>query len=73
MNCPKCKAEMIQGWVMDVTYGGRVPSHWAPGPPRDSIWTGTKLPDEAPVPIGAFRCSACGYLEYYARQEFAPR
>ena len=45
VNCPKCKAEMVQGWVMDNLYGGRVPSQWAPGTPRDSFWKGTKLPD----------------------------
>ena len=64
---------MVQGWVMDLTYGGRVASQWAPGQPRESFWTGTRLPDEAPVPIGAFRCTGCGFLEYYARDEFAPK
>jgi hypothetical protein len=64
---------MVQGWIMDMTYGGRVPSQWVPGPPRNSVWTGTKLPDEAAVPIGAFRCASCGYLEHYARDEFAAR
>jgi hypothetical protein len=24
------------------------------------------------VPVGTYRCTACGYLESYARLEFAP-
>jgi hypothetical protein len=73
MNCPKCKAELSQGFVVDSTYGGRLPSQWAPGPPDKSIWTGTKLPAEGIIPIAAFRCPGCGYLELYARHEFASR
>ncbi len=73
MTCPKCRGEMAQGWVVDNTYGGRTPSEWAPGAPRDSFWTGTKLPEGEMVPIGAFRCTSCGYLEFYARPEFARR
>ena len=73
MTCPKCNGDMVQGWIMDVVPSGRTVSEWAPGPPRESFWTGTLLPDSAPVPIGAFRCSGCGFLESYARHEFAPR
>ena len=73
MTCPKCRQEMVQGWVMDVTYGGRVPQQWAPGAPRQSFWTGTKRPDAPLVPVAAFRCPSCGLLEFYARDEFTPR
>jgi hypothetical protein len=34
---------------------------------------GLKLPDEKLVPIGTYRCSSCGFLEQYARQEFAAK
>lgn len=64
---------MEQGFVLDNTYGGRVVSHWAAGAPVKSIWTGTKLSEEDLVPIGAYRCSSCGFLELYARQEFAAK
>ena len=72
-QCPKCKSEMAQGFVLDNTYGARVVSHWAPGAPRTSFWTGTKVAEKDLIPIGTFRCPSCGYLEMYARDEFAAR
>ena len=72
-RCPKCGSGMEQGFVLDNTHGARVVSHWAPGAPLKSFWVGTKLPDEKQVPIGAYRCSSCGYLELYARDEFVAR
>jgi hypothetical protein len=62
---------MKQGYVLDNTYGARVVSHWAAGSPRKSFWTGTKPPATKQIPIGTFRCADCGYLESYARPEFA--
>jgi len=72
-QCPKCGSGMEQGFVLDNTYGARVVSHWAAGAPLKSFWAGTKLPDEKLVPIGTYRCSSCGFLELYARQEFAAK
>jgi ribosomal protein S27AE len=71
-QCPKCGDGMEQGFVLDNTYAARVVSQWVAGAPLKSFWLGTKLPDEKLVPIGTYRCSSCGYLESYARQEFAP-
>jgi len=71
--CPKCNSQMEQGFVMDNTYGARVVSHWAAGPPQKSFWAGTKLPEEKLIPIGTFRCSSCGYLESFAMPEFAAK
>ena len=62
---------MAQGFVLDNMYGGSVVSKWAAGAPMKSFWVGTKMPDEALIPIGAYRCSSCGFLELYARHEFA--
>ena len=45
-------------------------SQWAKGAPVKAFLFGTKRPD-AQLPVGTFRCSSCGYLEAYARQEFA--
>ena len=68
--CPKCSAQMEQGFVMDNSYGARIVSHWAAGAPRKSFWQGTKMPEEKLIPIGTFRCTACGFLESYALPEF---
>jgi hypothetical protein len=62
---------MDQGFIVDQGYGTRTVSSWAQGPPQKSFWSGTKLPDEGVVPIATYRCSSCGYLEAYARHEFA--
>jgi hypothetical protein len=63
---------MEQGFVLDQTRNARAVSAWVPGAPSKSFWSGTKLPDKTELqPIGAFRCSSCGYLELYARGEFA--
>jgi len=64
---------MEQGFVLDNTYGAKSVSHWAAGGPQKSFWSGTKIPQKNLVPIGAYRCSSCGYLEHYARQDFVAK
>jgi hypothetical protein len=71
-QCPKCSGRMELGFVLDKTQRGvQLVSQWAAGPPEKSFWFGTKLPDEKLIPIGTFRCMSCGFLESYARPEFA--
>jgi hypothetical protein len=62
---------MEQGFVLDATHGGRLVSQWAAGAPMKSLWYGTKVPEGKSTPIGTYRCSSCGFLESYARDEFA--
>jgi hypothetical protein len=71
--CPKCQGEMVQGFVADFTHGWVLVSTWVEGPPEKSFWSGTKAPKEKCLPIGTFRCAACGYLESYAQAEFRQR
>jgi hypothetical protein len=69
---------MQQGFVVDNMSGGRAVSHWAEGAPEmtwpsiQRTWAGAKLPGEV-IPIGTFRCSSCGFLESYARDDFGAR
>lgn len=72
-RCPKCGGGMEQGFVLDNTHGARIVSQWVEGAPQTSFWQGTKAPKEKLVPIGAFRCASCGFLEQYARPEFAAK
>jgi len=72
MSCPKCQGEMVQGHVLDTTYGGNLLSRWSPGPPKNYFWTGI-LNTFPKIPIGTFRCQSCGFLESYARKEFAAK
>ena len=67
--CPKCDGEMIQGFVVDHTYGAHLVASWIPGAPESSFWRGTK--NGPAIPIGTFRCSSCGFLESYAQRRFA--
>ena len=71
LSCPKCEGEMEQGFIVDYSHGALFVSQWAPGAPKKSFWQWTKLPKEGAIPVGTFRCSSCGYLESYARPEFA--
>jgi hypothetical protein len=73
--CPKCQGEMVQGHVFDrVTSWYTLVSSWAQGSPKKSFWGGVKNSSrEALLPLAAYRCQACGYVEFYAREEFAPK
>ncbi len=71
--CPKCQGDMAQGHALDNTYGGVLLSLWQLGPAKKSFWGGLKISSRAALlPIAAFRCQTCGYVEFYAREEFAP-
>ena len=68
--CPKCQGEMVQGFVADFAAAQVVVSTWVEGAPEKSLWYGTRVPRDKCIPIGTFRCGACGYLESYALAEF---
>jgi hypothetical protein len=57
---------MVEGWVLDSTYGGHNVSGWLAGKPERSFWSGVKLKGQKPAPIVTWRCASCGYLESYA-------
>ena len=75
-RCPKCNGEMMQGFTYGRDGPNRVVSTWVEGAPQKVGWLFVQarevLPDKC-VPVGVFRCSACGFLESYARPEFAAR
>ncbi len=69
-RCPKCNGAMVQGFLFESEGPRRMVSNWVEGAPEKS-WTGSaKVAKEKCVPVGTFRCSACGFLESYARPEF---
>jgi Domain of unknown function (DUF6487) len=73
-RCPKCNGEMAQGFIFDYHAGGkRLVSTWVEGAPEKSFCRVTKIPAEKCLPVGVFRCSGCGFLESYARPEFAAK
>ena len=72
ISCPKCQGEMVQGYVRDFTPLGVSVSEWNAGPPRKAGLAGHLIKDSPSViPIVTFRCQSCGFLESYAREEYA--
>lgn len=70
--CPKCQGAMVRGFIPDFAHGAAsFVTSWHEGVPEKSFWRGTKASSWDGIPIGAFRCSACGYLEFYAGARFA--
>jgi len=53
--------------------GQRRVINWVEETPDKAFWTVTKIPEEKCIPMGTFRCSVCGFLESYARPEFAAK
>ena len=66
-ECPKCQGSMVEGVVVDNSYGTRGVSSWLEGTPVKSIWVGLKLGGKKPIDIATFRCTRCFYLESFAR------
>jgi hypothetical protein len=71
MTCPKCQGRMLQGFVPDYSHASIFVGSWQAGKPKKSFWTVAKAPRADGVPIGAFRCEKCGFLEFYSDPRFA--
>lgn len=72
MRCPKCGGELRQGFIFDHHGGGkRLVDTWVEGAPEKAYWRITKATADQCIPVGVFRCTKCGFLESYARPEFA--
>ena len=69
--CPKCRGELVQGFVPDYSQASIFVSSWHEGQPKKSFWTVAKTPLAKGIPIGALRCRQCGFLEFYADANFA--
>jgi hypothetical protein len=70
-RCPKCNGAMVRGFIFEFDGFQRKVSSWVEGAPEKSFLLNTKVPKDKIVPIGTYRCSTCGFLESYARDEFA--
>jgi hypothetical protein len=57
---------MIDGYIVDQTYGAANVASWAEGEPQKSIWVGLKLRGKEQLEITTWRCRRCGFLESYA-------
>ncbi|MBS1964623.1 MAG: zinc ribbon domain-containing protein [Chloroflexi bacterium SZAS-1] len=68
--CPKCQTLMVRGFIPEDTYAGRTMQVWIEGKPETSKWTGEIVTKRRRQwYVRSYRCSFCGYVESYARQE----
>ncbi|NOT49414.1 MAG: hypothetical protein HOP17_16945 [Acidobacteria bacterium] len=67
--CPDCSGVMVEGFILDMTYGGRLVPRWLRGKPEESIWTGVKTSGKECRSVESYRCEQCGLLRSYANQE----
>lgn len=58
---------MELGFLVDHAHGAVAPPEWAEGPVETSFWTGVRLSGRQKRRVETWRCTACGYLEAYAR------
>jgi hypothetical protein len=70
LKCPKCQNEMVQGFIPDYRQGQYYVNAWVEGQPKSSLVFHTKVPIGGGMPIAAFRCKGCGYLELYADDKY---
>jgi len=71
--CPKCGHAMTLGFVADKTRGSVELSRWYSGEPKLTFLNGVAIDSVPSLPIGAYRCDGCSFLELYARAEYAAK
>ena len=66
--CSKCQKTMEEGHVPDIGRNSATQSVWARGPaePR-GFFGGIRFKGKEQVPLTAYRCPSCGYVEFYAK------
>lgn len=64
--CPDCRREMVEGFILDMTYGGQMVPRWLEGRPEKSMWTGVKAKGKETRTVETYRCPECGLLRSYA-------
>jgi predicted nucleic-acid-binding Zn-ribbon protein len=67
-KCIKCDGRMEIGFLRDHAGRGSVPVQWIAGVPEQG-WRGAKIHYKTRYVVHVLRCSKCGYLEHYARQQ----
>jgi hypothetical protein len=57
---------MVEGFILDQSYGATLVSRWIEGPPDYGFFGNAKFRGKGMRKIEACRCPGCGYLECYA-------
>ena len=66
-RCPKCQKTMERGHIPDVGRDRVYHPGWSRGEPeKQRFFGGIKFRPKEQIPLAAFRCPSCGYVELYA-------
>ena len=67
VQCPKCGRSLVRGFLLGKRHhSARTVSRWVEGEPEHSFWFGINLRGRRQVPMEAYRCESCGFVELYA-------
>ena len=69
LKCPKCGGGMIEGFLLDATYGGNLVLRWHKGQPKKSWLTETKVDKTKLVLAKTYCCNKGKIHETYATGE----
>lgn len=71
IECTKCRGMMERGFLLDNSdYDIKQVGRWVAGEPeKKSEWLGggVKIKERKVLAVSTYRCTACGYLESYAK------
>lgn len=66
MKCIHCEVGMDQGYLVDHGHGDSAKvAKWV-GDPPDVRWYGLRTSGHDQIPLAAYRCPRCGYVEFRA-------
>ena len=67
-RCPKCQKTMEEGHIPDVGRNTATQTAWSHGrAERRRFFGGIKFKPKEQIPLAAYRCPSCGYVELYAK------
>jgi predicted RNA-binding Zn-ribbon protein involved in translation (DUF1610 family) len=67
-RCPKCQKTMEEGHIPDIGRNRATQSVWSQGhAERYRFFGGIKFKPKEQIPLTAYRCPSCGYVELYAK------
>ncbi len=68
--CPKCNSSMEHGFIPDEYRAHNEVTVWVAGQPERSLETGSVVLSGAQMwQVVTYRCTGCGYLESFARDQ----
>ncbi len=70
-ECSDCQSSTVEGFILDMSYGGSMVSRWVKGKPTESWFSGIKTKGLECRVVETYRCIECGLLKSYATTEIS--